>query len=212
MLDQLLKLVEQSARESIVDNKAIPDQLNNAAIKEVTNQIFNGIKGQVSRGDMEQVINLFQTGKSKAPSPVITSIIETVTTSLTSKFNIAPDVAQSVADNIVPAVMSQVIKKTNDPKDIDFDLQQMLRGMSGNTPLIPIASFARGLQLHLHPPLLSLRHLRLRHPRRPLRLPLPPHLLLVPRPLMEASQMLHLPRVQVFHHRDRGRPGCNGMS
>jgi len=32
-------------------------------------------------------------------------------------------------------VMTQVIKKTNDPRDIDFDLQQMLRGMSGNNQL-----------------------------------------------------------------------------
>jgi hypothetical protein len=135
MLDQLLKLVEQNAKQAIVDNKAIPDQLNNAAIKEVTNQIFNGIKGQVTRGDMSQVIDLFQTGNSKTPSPVINSIIETVTTSLAGKFQIAPDVARSVANSIVPTVMNQVIKKTNDPKDIDFDLQQMLRGMSGDSKL-----------------------------------------------------------------------------
>jgi hypothetical protein len=135
MLDQLLRLVEQNAKESIVDNKGIPDQLNNAAIKEVTNQIFNGIKGQVSRGNMDQVINLFQTGLSKAPSPVISSIMETVTTSLTSKFNIPQDVARGVADQIVPTVMGQVIKRTKDPRDIEFDLQQMLRGMSGDSRL-----------------------------------------------------------------------------
>ena len=135
MLDQLLRLVEQSAKESIVDNKAIPDQLNNAAIKEVTNQIFNGIKGQVSGGNMEQVINLFQTGMSKAPSSVVSSIMETVTSSLTSKFNIPQDVARGIANNIVPTVMSQVIKRTKDPRDIEFDLQQMLRGMSGDSKL-----------------------------------------------------------------------------
>jgi hypothetical protein len=135
MLDQLLKLVEQNATQAIVANKAIPDQLNNAAIKEVTNQIFNGIKGQVTRGDMSQVIDLFQTSNSKTQSPVITSIIDTVSTSLAGKFQIAPDVARSVANSIVPAVMNQVIKKTNDPKDIDFDLQQMLRGMSGDAKL-----------------------------------------------------------------------------
>lgn len=135
MLDQLLKLVEQNAGQAIVGNKAIPDQLNNAAIKEVTNQIFNGLKGQVTRGNMEQVISLFQGGATKATSPVIDSIIQTVTSSLSSKFSIAPDVARSVADKIVPPVMNQVIKKTNDPRDIDFDLQQMLRGMSGNSQL-----------------------------------------------------------------------------
>ena len=135
MLDQLLKLVEQNARQSIVENKAIPDQLNNAAIKEVTNQIFNGIKGEVTQGHLDQVISLFQTGVTRQPGPVMSAIMDTVTRSLTSKFNLSPDIARSVADQIVPQVMSQVIKKTNDPRDIDFDLQQMLRGMTGNNQL-----------------------------------------------------------------------------
>lgn len=135
MLDQLLKLVEQNAKSSIVENKAIPDQLNNAAIKEVTNQIYNGLKGQVSGGNMQQVITLFQSGIGKTPSPVMNNIVETVCENLTSKFNITPEVAKSVASNLVPTVMNQVIRRTNDPKDIDFDLQQMLRGMSGNNQL-----------------------------------------------------------------------------
>lgn len=135
MLDQLLKLVEQNAKSSIVENKAIPDQLNNAAIKEVTNQIYNGLKGQVSGGNMQQVITLFQSGIGKTPSPVMNNIMQTVCENLTSKFNITPEVAKSVASNLVPTVMNQVIRRTNDPKDIDFDLQQMLRGMSGNNQL-----------------------------------------------------------------------------
>lgn len=136
MLDQLMKLVEQSAQQSIMENKAIPDQLNNAAIKEVTNQIYNGLQGQVTGGNMQQVINLFHANpNNKQPSPVMTSIQETVTSSLSSKFNISPEVARAVAQQIVPQVMNQVIKKTNDPRDIDFDLQQMLRRLSGNNQL-----------------------------------------------------------------------------
>lgn len=135
MLDQLMRIVEQNAGQSIVQNKAIPDQLNNAAIREVTNQIFNSLKGQVSQGNMQQVVNLFQTGITKQPSPVVTSIMETVSRSLAGKFSISPEVAQSVTAQLVPQVMAQVIKKTNDPRDINFDLQQMLRGMSGNNQL-----------------------------------------------------------------------------
>lgn len=135
MLDQLLKLVEQNARQSILENKAIPDQLNNAAIKEVTNQIFNGIKGEVTQGHVDQVVSLFQTGVTRQPSPVMAAIVDTVTRNLASKFNLAPEVARNVADQIVPQVMAQVIKKTNDPRDVDFDLQHMLRGMTGNSQL-----------------------------------------------------------------------------
>ena len=135
MLDQLLKLVEQNAQPSILENRAIPDQLNNAAIKEITNQIFNGLKGEVTQGHMEQVISLFQVGLTKQQSPVLTAIVDNVTRNLSSKFNLAPEVARGVADQIVPKVMAQVIKKTNDPRDIEFDLQHMLRGMTGNNQL-----------------------------------------------------------------------------
>jgi len=137
MLEPLSKLVEESAQQAIVQNKAIPDQFNNAAIKEVTNQIFTSLKGQVSQGNMQQVIAMFQTnaGRTMGANPVVTTIISSVTTSLQSKFGISPEVAQSVANGLVPQVMSQVIRKANDPHDIEFDLQQMMRGMTGNTSL-----------------------------------------------------------------------------
>ena len=137
MLEPLSKLVEESAQQAIVQNKAIPDQFNNAAIKEVTNQIFTSLKGQVSQGNMQQVIAMFQTGagRTMGANPVVTTIISSVTTSLQTKFGVSPDVAQSVANGLVPQVMSQVIKKANDPQDIEFDLQQMMRGMTGNTNL-----------------------------------------------------------------------------
>lgn len=137
MLEQLLKLVEQNAEQQIVQNKAIPDQFNNAAIKEVTNQIFNNLKGQVAGGNMQQIVFMFQNERNRAvnTNPVVSTMISSVSTSLNSKFGISAEVAESVAASLVPQVMSQIIKKANDPHDIDFDLQQMMRGMTGNTSL-----------------------------------------------------------------------------
>lgn len=136
MLDQLLKLVEESAQQPIVQNESIPNQFNNAAIREVTNQIFNTLKGQVTEGNMQQVITMFQTGTVRnATNPVLTAMISSVSSSLATKFSMSPLAAQSIANNLVPSVMNQVIKRSKDPHDIDFDLQQMMRGMSGNQSL-----------------------------------------------------------------------------
>lgn len=137
MLDQLLKLVEQSAQQPIVQNKDIPDQFNNAAIKEVTNQILTNLKGQVAQGNMQQIVTLFQggAGRTLGSNPMINSMVTSVTSSLTTKFGISDQVAQSIANNLVPTVIGQVIKKANDPHDIDFDLQQMMRSMTGNSGL-----------------------------------------------------------------------------
>jgi hypothetical protein len=137
MLDPLLKLVELNAQQEIVQNKAIPDQFNNAAIKEVTNQIVNNLKNEVAQGHMPQIVAMFQAGavRSLGSNPVVTTMVSSVTESLSSKFSIPQQVAQSVAANLVPTVMTQVIKKANDPRDIDFDLQQMMRGMTGDSSL-----------------------------------------------------------------------------
>jgi hypothetical protein len=53
MLDQLMKLVEQHAGDAIVNNPAIPNQHNNAAIKDVASQIFSGLQSQASGGNMQ---------------------------------------------------------------------------------------------------------------------------------------------------------------
>lgn len=137
MLDQLLKIVEENAQQPIVNNQAIPNQFNQAAIKEVGNQILNNLKGQVNQGNMQQVIALFQSGggKNVGQHPVVDSIVQSVSNSLASKFTLPGDVARQAASGLVPQVINQVIKKTNDPRDIDFDLQQMMRGMSGNHTL-----------------------------------------------------------------------------
>lgn len=136
MFEPLFKIVEQNAQKSIIQNNSIPDQLNNAAIKEVTNQIFTNLKGQVSQGNMQQVIAMFHTSsKGMNTHPVVNAIVSSVSESLMSKFNIPAAVAQNVATTMVPTVLSEVIRKANDPKDIEFDLQQMMRGMTGNSAL-----------------------------------------------------------------------------
>jgi hypothetical protein len=137
MLDQLLKLVEQNAGEAIVNNKAIPNQFNNAAVKEVASNIFSGLQGQVAQGNMQQVVSMFkgQSASSLANNPMVSGLIAQVAGSLAQKFGVSPQIAQGIAANLLPQVMNQFVTKTNDPNDSDFDLQDMMRGFSGNQGL-----------------------------------------------------------------------------
>ncbi len=137
MLDQLLKLVEQNAGDAIVNNQAIPNQFNNAAVKEVASHIFNGLQGQVAQGNMQQVLSMFQgqSASSFANNSMVLGMITQVAGSFAQKFGISPQVAQGIATNLLPQVMNQFVTKTNDPNDSDFDLQDMMRGFSGNQGL-----------------------------------------------------------------------------
>ncbi len=136
MLDQLMKLVEQNAGEAIIKNKAIPDQHNNAAIQMVAQQIFSGLQSQASQGNLTQVAGLFQGGsKNISSNPIVSQLISSVAGSVASKFGISQQAAQSMASSLLPTVMNQLVKKTNDPKDNSFDLTNIMKGVSGNNNL-----------------------------------------------------------------------------
>ncbi len=134
MLDQLIELVEQNAGNAIVNNSAIPDQHNNAAIKEVAQQIFNGLQNQASSGNLSQLTSLLQGGTSTISSnPIVSQLISSVAGSVSSKFGVSSQAAQSMASNLLPTVMNQLISKTNNPDDNTFDLGNMMRTFTGNS-------------------------------------------------------------------------------
>lgn len=137
MIDQLVKLVQQNAGEAIVKNNAVPNQFNNAAIEEVAQQLFKGMQGQVSNGNLQQFASMFQGGNASSltNNPMVGQVISNIASSFASKFGIPPQTATAIAGSLIPMVMNQIVNKTNDPDDGDFDLQDMLRGFSGNNNL-----------------------------------------------------------------------------
>lgn len=137
MLDQLMKLVEENAGDAIINNPAIPNQHNSAAIKDVASQIFNGLQSQASGGNLQQIVSLFQNGggSSLTNNPMVSNIISQVAGNFASKFGVSPQVAQGIASSLLPTVMNQLISKTNDPNDSSFDLGGILKSTTGNSGL-----------------------------------------------------------------------------
>lgn len=137
MIDQLIKLVQQNADDAIVKNTALPNQFNNAAIEEVAKQIFSGMQTQANNGNMQQLTSMFSGGNmsSVVNNPMVAQIISNIAGNFASKFGISQQTASSIAASVIPQVMNQFVNKTNDPDDRDFDLQDMLRGFTGNNGL-----------------------------------------------------------------------------
>jgi hypothetical protein len=142
MLDQLVNLVRQNAQDSIVKNPAVPNEANESAIQDVAAQIFNGLKGEASKGNLQDVIGMFQGGgqSSIEGNPVTSSIISNITGNLASKFGISPQFAAGIASSLIPMVMKQFVNKTQDPNDHDFDLQDVVKSVTGNSNVGDILS------------------------------------------------------------------------
>lgn len=143
MLDQLVKLVEQNAGNAIVKNDAIPNQFNNAAIKEVAGGIVDNLKNQVSQGNIQQVISMFQSGgstSSLASNPIVKQIITSLVGNFASKFGISSAQAQSAVSGLVPLVISQFVTKAKDPKDKSFDLTDVIGSLGGSNSGLDVGS------------------------------------------------------------------------
>lgn len=133
MLDQLIKLVEQHAGSAIVNNPAIPNQHNHAAIQHVAEQIFSGLQSHATSGNLGELTSLFQSGNSVSSHPIVTQLISSVAGSVASQFGISTAAAQSMASGLLPTVMSQLVSKTNNPNDSSFDLTNMMQTFTGNS-------------------------------------------------------------------------------
>jgi hypothetical protein len=134
MLDQLVNLVRQNAQESIVKNPAVPNEANDEAINDVAAQIFNGLKAQASKGNVQDLLGMFQGSQSSVEnSPLTSSLVSNITGNLASKFGISPQVAAGIASSLIPLVMKQFVNKTKDPNDKDFDLQDVVKNITGNS-------------------------------------------------------------------------------
>ena len=130
MFDQLLKLVKENAGEAIINNPAIPNQHNDAAIKTATTGIMDQLKNVVKSGGVSNLTGLL-TSKNIESNPLVQGISSNVTSELMKKFGIDQNQASSIVQKLIPVVMSQFVSKTNDPRDNSFDLNGIVSSLSG---------------------------------------------------------------------------------
>jgi hypothetical protein len=141
MLEQLIKLVQQNANDDIVANQAVPNEFNNAVIQDIATQIFSGLHGQATKGNMHDIMSMFQSnGSALTGNPVVSQLILSITGDLANKFGVSRSAASGIANSLIPTVMDQLIKKTNDPDDNDFDIQDVVKNVTGKSDVSDILS------------------------------------------------------------------------
>lgn len=130
MLDNLLTLVKEYAGDAIVKNGAIPDNRNDEAINEAANSIQGGFENMLSQGSINDVLKLF-SGQGAAQSNVSQQLSGNLIQNLVGKFGLDNNAASGIAGSLIPAVLSNLVKKTNDPGDSSFNIQDLFNDFSG---------------------------------------------------------------------------------
>ncbi|HVM86537.1 MAG TPA: hypothetical protein VMT76_00015 [Puia sp.] len=132
MLENLIDLVKQHAGEAIINNPAIPNNQNDAAVAEAGNSIVAGLKDMISQGKIQDVLGLLQGhGGNIASQPAVQNISGNFVQSLINKFGLGQSQANGIASNLIPNVIQSLVHKTNDPNDNSFDIQGILNHLTG---------------------------------------------------------------------------------
>jgi hypothetical protein len=138
MLDKLFDMVKGLAGDSVINNPDIPNEHNDAIVAEATNTVAGGLQNMVAGGGLQNVISLFGSGGQLTGSggglmsnPIVNMMTGHFAGKLMSKFNLAPEQASSVANNMIPNVLSNLISKTNDPNNSSFTVDNLLHSLTG---------------------------------------------------------------------------------
>jgi len=132
MLENLLDLIKQHAGSAIINNPAIPNEHNDAAVAEAGNSIMDGLKKMISSGNTQDVVNLFNhQGGDISGNPAVQQISGGFVQNLMDKFGLDKGAASGVAGNLIPQVLQNLVHKTNDPNDNSFNIQSILGNVTG---------------------------------------------------------------------------------
>lgn len=130
MLENLIELIKENAGEAIIDNPAIPNEKNNAAIETAAGALFKALKGTAKTGGVNSIKDLFQEGTDVNSNPVVNKISANVAGELMKKFGLNKGAASGIVAMLIPIVLSKLIKKTNDPKDNSINLDSVIGSLT----------------------------------------------------------------------------------
>ena len=132
MLDNLLDLIKQNAGSAIINNPAIPNEHNDAAVSMASSSIMDGLKNMIASGNTQDVVNLFNhQGGDIANTPAAQQISGGFIQNLMNKFGLGEGAASGIAASLIPMVLQKLVHKTNDANDSSFDIGSIIGSLTG---------------------------------------------------------------------------------
>ncbi len=131
MLEQLAQLVKEFGGDAVIKNDAIPNEQNEAVLKETSSSIFSSLQKIATQGDLSQIVGLLQGKDIDEKNPTVQQITSEVSNSLTEKLGLSSITASAAVTTMVPQILNSLIGKANDPKDTSLNTSDMLTSLTG---------------------------------------------------------------------------------
>jgi len=139
MLEQLMDLVKNFGKDTVVENPEIPNEQNSEVLTDATKTITSGFQNVLAGGGLENIMDLFKGGGTAGGSgvsgllknPMVTMMVGHFISKLVGKYNMSPASASSVANNLIPNVLNGMITETNNPANPGFTLDGLIGSLTG---------------------------------------------------------------------------------
>ncbi len=135
MLEQLMSLIQDNSQDAIVNNPAIPNQNNNAAMQTVFQSVLGGLQNEAQGGNLSGLMGLLSgqggQGGSLMDNPIVAGIAQNAIGSLMEKFGLSNSAAGNIIAQVLPGVLGSMISKTSNPNDNSMDFGGIMGSLLG---------------------------------------------------------------------------------
>lgn len=132
MLDNLINLIRENVGNSS-SNNPIPQEKNEQAVQTAGTSIVATLQNALSGGRLSDVLGFFKEGGNGASGShgIVQEATDNYAQNLQTDVGLSEAEAQAAANNLVPQTMNQLARKTADPSDNGFNIQDIFNKLSG---------------------------------------------------------------------------------
>lgn len=124
MLEKIIDIVAERAREIVVPDPAIPDECNDNAVEAAGTVVGEEVLGILKGGNIADILGMFQRFMSnKSNAELLDGVIGRYSGVLSERFGISEGSAQEISSRVMPDVVSHLIHRVVDPKDGRLSIQ-----------------------------------------------------------------------------------------
>lgn len=133
MLNELMSIVQESARPVINNNPEIPAGQEEVVMAEAGNSVVSTLQNMMASGQASQVMSLFGSNANNLQgNPVTNAITGNFVTNISKRLGISPQIAGAIAAIAIPMILKKLVNRTNDPNDNGLNIQDIFNTLSGN--------------------------------------------------------------------------------
>ena len=131
MFEKLFLLVKNNAGKAVIENPEIAPKDRESVITEASSTIIDVLKAQIETGKMRDLVGFFQLS-GIYNNPIVNSMVNKFANRLNKYYNLSPNSAFVIADELIPTVMVQLLQQSKNDKTKEFGLGIMFSQLNGN--------------------------------------------------------------------------------